>query len=87
MSSKERLKKEDAIFDQIIKNLPLDNDTFYIKHDRENNTFLLKEDKDLFIKNGIIKRLEAIESKLKMKDKIKENRKKLKKLRKNILQS
>ena len=87
MSSKERLKKEDAIFDQIIKNLPLDNDTFYIKHDRENNTFLLKEDKDLFIKNGIIKKLEAIESKLKMKDKIKENRKKLKKLRKNILQS
>ena len=87
MSSKERLKKEDAIFDQIIKNLPLDNDTFYIKHDRENNTFLLKEDKDLFIKNGIIKRLEAIESKLKMKDKIKENRKKLKKLKKNILQS
>ena len=56
MSSKERLKKEDAIFDQIIKNLPLDNDTFYIKHDRENNTFLLKEDKDLFIKNGIIKK-------------------------------
>ena len=87
MSSKERLKKEDAIFDQIIKNLPLDNDTFYIKHDRENNTFLLKKDKDLFIKNGIIKKLEAIESKLKMKDKIKENRKKLKKLRKNILQS
>ena len=87
MSSKERLKKEDAIFDQIIKNLPLDNDTFYIKHDRENNTFLLKEDKDLFIKNGIIKRLEEIESKLKMKDKIKENRKKLKNLRKNILQS
>ena len=37
-------KREDAIFDEILKDIPLHKDKLYIEHDRENNTFLLKED-------------------------------------------
>ena len=61
MSSKERQKKKGR-HDQIMKNLPSNNDTFYTEEDRENNTFVLKEDKDQFINDGIIKKLEATES-------------------------
>ena len=45
-----------------MRNLPSNNDTFYTEEDRENNTFVLKEDKDQFINDGIIKKLEATES-------------------------
>ena len=37
-------KREKAIFDEILKDIPSYNDTIYIECDRENNTFLLKED-------------------------------------------
>ena len=42
----------------------------------------MKEDKGQFIKDEIIEDLEAIESKLKTKNKTKQNRKELKKLEK-----
>ena len=32
-------KREDAIFDKILKDIPIENNTFYIEHDRENNIF------------------------------------------------
>lgn len=70
------------IFNQIIKYLPSDNNTFYFEHNRENNTFVLKEDKDQFIKDGITKILQATKSKLKTKDKTTQNKKELRRLRK-----
>ena len=65
-----------------MKHPPSNNNTFYIEHNKENNTVVLKEDKGQFIKDGIIENLEAIESKLKTKNKTKQNRKELKKLEK-----
>ena len=39
---KER-KGENAIFDEIIEQSPENNDRFYIEHDRQTNTFTVKE--------------------------------------------
>ena len=61
----------------------MNNNAFYIENDTENNTFVLKEDKDQFIKDGITKKSGAIESKLKRKDKT-NNKKRTYKIKKNI---
>ena len=47
-------KKENAIFDEIIKQLPNDNDRFCIEHNRETNTFMVREGKKETKKDNIV---------------------------------
>ena len=39
-----KLKRKEAIFDQIINQLPPNNDTYYIKHNKKKDTFTVKKD-------------------------------------------
>ena len=65
MNSLDARNSEDAIFDKILKNIPIDNGTFYIEHDRENNTFSLKEGKDQPENEKLLLEFETAENKLK----------------------
>lgn len=46
LDSADKGQREDAIIDQLLQNLPVDNDIFCIEHDKETNTFTVKEDPD-----------------------------------------
>ena len=46
-------QSEDNIFDQLIQNLPFDNDKPYIEHVKRTNTFSLKQDPDQTKKSEI----------------------------------
>ena len=72
ISSLERQKRENVIFDQIMKNLPSDNNTFYIEHNKENSTFVVEEDKE---KDEMIRNLETVEAKLKSTKRKKQSKK------------
>ena len=39
-----KLSRKEVIFDQIINQLPLNNDTYYIKHDKKQDSFTVKKD-------------------------------------------
>ena len=39
-----KLRRKEAIFDQIINQLPPNNDTYYIKHDKKQDSFTVKKD-------------------------------------------
>ena len=56
--------REDATFNEMLKHIPIYNYTLYIKHDRENNTFLLKEDEKKFEKDQVLLNYEAVNAKL-----------------------
>ena len=58
-------KKEDIIFDKILKDIPVDNDTFHIEHVRENSAFSLKEDKEQFEKEQLLREIEDVDNELK----------------------
>ena len=47
-----KTKRREAIFDQIVKQLPPNNDTYYIDHDRTTDTFKLKKDHKMKINGG-----------------------------------
>ena len=65
-------KREDAIFDEILKDIPMDNNKLYLEHDRENNTFLLKEDeKQTGKKKQEVKKQQKTAQKIKKIKKIK----------------
>ena len=72
-------KREKAIFDEILKDIPLYNDTLYIECDRENNTFLLKEDDKQAQKDRKYLDHQAVNAKLKKKGS-KENKRELKRI-------
>lgn len=65
-----------------MKNSPSDNDIIFIKHNRENNTFVSKKDfeKHQFEKDRMIRNFEAVEAKFK-KAKNKVNTKYLKNIK------
>ena len=44
-----KTKRWEATFDQIVKQLPPNNDTYYIDHDRTTDTFKLKKDNKIKI--------------------------------------
>ena len=44
IDSSEQRKKEEDIFDQIIEQMPVDNDKCYIEYEKNTNTFKIKED-------------------------------------------
>ena len=39
-----KLRRKEAIFDQIINQLPPNNDTYYVKHNKKKDTFTVKKD-------------------------------------------
>ena len=39
-----KLSRKEVIFDQIINQLPPNNDTYYIKHDKKQDSFTVKKD-------------------------------------------
>ena len=57
-------QREDAIFDQLLQNLPVDNNRFYIEHDKETNTFTVKEYPDQLKKSHLITVIQAANNKI-----------------------
>ena len=45
-----KLKRENVIMDLLKQNLLPDNDSFYIEHDLETDTYVIKEDPDQALK-------------------------------------
>ena len=57
-------KKEEAIFDQTVKQMPADNVRFYIEHDKNINTLKIKEDPYRLEKSHIVASIEAADKTL-----------------------
>ena len=58
-------KREDVILDEILKHIPLYNDTPYIEHNRENNTLLLKKDEKQAEKDRMYFNNQTVNAKIK----------------------
>lgn len=50
MDTDVKLKRENVIMDLLKQNLLPDNDSFYIEHDLETDTYVIKEDPDQALK-------------------------------------
>ena len=47
-----KIKRGEVIFDEIVKQLPFNNDVYYIEHDRKTNSFKLKKDNKIKINDN-----------------------------------
>ena len=75
-------KREQVIFDILQRNLPESNDTYYIYHDQETNTFSIKVDETAEDVQNLIETIYIIDAKLETKDLSDKERGELKRTRK-----
>ena len=66
IDSTNKEKREDVIVDQLIQNLPSENDRFYIEQNSKANTFKIREDTDQGAKTELVTWISATNAKLKM---------------------
>ena len=52
-----KIKRQEAIFDKIVKQLPPNNDVYYIEHDRKTDSFKLKKDNKIKINENEVELL------------------------------
>ena len=74
-------KREQVIFDILQRNLPESNDTYYVYHDQETNTFSIEVDENAEVQN-LIESVYIIDAKLETQDLSDKERSELKRTRK-----
>ena len=57
-----KIKRQEAIFDKIVKQLPPNNDVYYIEHDRKTDSFKLKKDNKIKINENEVELLKQTTS-------------------------